>query len=342
LITTGAYRGSDLFQLDHFRVLSGRLGLFEHARYGSPRIDHGYCLDDNGRALVVIARAASCGIDVPAPLRNRCLDFVLDAQQGFGWSDRQTADGVWRQDSSEDAVGRAIWGLGAAAAWWPEPEGRQRAAAALGKESGFASSWWRPPAYSILGLSTWYRALPQAEVAAGIERWSEMLPRPRQSDGWIWPDDKLRYDNARLPEALMAAGEVLDDMGLIDDGLRLLQWLIEQEAGEKGFSFTPAHGRGPGDPKPAFDQQPLEAWAMADAAMRAAEVTGDHAWITPAGVAVAWFLGENDHRHPMYDTESGACYDGLTEEGVNRNQGAESTLSALGAILAPIRPPRAP
>jgi len=134
----------------------------------------------------------------------------------------------------------------------------------------------------------------------------------------------------------------LDNQKLVDEGLLLLEWLVETEIGEQGFSFTPVAGRSVSHRKPSYDQQPLEAWAMADACARAAEVTGDSGWLVPAGVAVSWFLGENDQRMAMYDFETGACCDGLTAEGVNLNQGAESTLSALGALLALRRSAAAP
>jgi hypothetical protein len=158
----------------------------------------------------------------------------------------------------------------------------------------------------------------------------------------MWPEPKLRYDNARLPEALIAAGAAIEDDNLIDDGLVLLRWLIETEVGKWGFSFAPTDGRGPQDSKPAFDQQPLEAWAMADAAVRAMEVTGDRGFLDVAELGVAWFLGANDQRITLYDVDSGGCFDGLTADGVNLNQGAESTLAALGAILALRKPIGAP
>jgi hypothetical protein len=135
---------------------------------------------------------------------------------------------------------------------------------------------------------------------------------------------------------------VLDDVGMVEDGLALLRWLVERELGQWGFSFTPAEGRGPGGEQPGFDQQPLEAWAMADASVRAAELTGDPNWMAIAELSVAWFLGENDRRSMIYDSSSGASFDGLTEAGVNENQGAESTLAALGALLALEKPVGAP
>lgn len=329
-------------RLDHWRALSGGRGLFEHARYSRPRFEHGYCLDDNGRALVVVSRAASCGLEFPAALRDRSFEFVMEATSKRVWRNRLSTDGVWESGSSDDAVGRGLWGLGAAAAWWPDEAGRSRATKRLQSSLGFDSPWWHPRAYGLLGLVAAHRAIAAPKLKDAVSRLAVQLPRPRVGEDWVWPERRLRYDNARLPEALIASGAVLEDPEMIDDGLALLSWLIDQEMGNWGFSFTPAEGRGPEDEQPAFDQQPLEAWAMADAAVRAAEVTRDHGWMSAAHLAVTWFMGENDQRIRLYDSESGGCFDGLTEDGVNLNQGAESTLSALGALLALLKPVGAP
>ncbi len=340
MISVSAIR--HLVSFDHFIGLSGRHGLFEHAQRSLPRLDHGYSLDDNGRALVVVARATASGIGFPSTPRERCLDFVLEAQKG-GWKDRQSTAGVWNRIASDDSIGRAIWGLGSAAVWWPGERGRERAEEGLTRSLDFDSKWWRSCGYALLGFTAFNAVRPNPSIVGAIARLSRELPRlRRESDSWLWPEERLRYDNARLPEALISSGQALDDPKMVDEGLRLLEWLVETEIGDHGFSFTPVTGRSIGHPKPSFDQQPLEAWAMADACARAAEVTGDVGWLVPAGVAVSWFLGENDQRIPVYDFESGACCDGLTAEGVNLNQGAESTLSALGALLALRRPASAP
>ncbi|MGH8957798.1 MAG: glycosyltransferase [Acidimicrobiia bacterium] len=330
----------NLVSFDHVIGLSGRYGLFEHARRSQPRLDHGYCLDDNGRALVVVARATASGIHFPSAPRDRCLDFVLQAQEG-GWKDRQSTEGAWNLIASDDAIGRGIWGLGSAASWWPEDSGRDRAERGLRRSLDFDSEWWRSCAYALLGFTAFDAVRPDPIVSETIARLSKRLPRPRRGK-WLWPEARLRYDNARLPEALIGSGQALDDQNLVGDGLLLLEWLVETEIGKHGFSFTPVAGRSISHRKPSFDQQPLEAWAMADACVRAAEVTGDAGWLVPAGVAVAWFLGENDRGIAVYDSELGACCDGLTADGLNLNQGAESTLSALGALLALKRPATAP
>jgi hypothetical protein len=166
-----------------------------------------------------------------------------------------------------------------------------------------------------------------------LRRSAVSLPRDR-GGVWAWPEPRLTYDNARLPEALISAGSALGDTSMTDDGLALLDWLAEEELGDDGFSFTPVAGRGPGERGPAFDQQPLEAWAMADACLLAYTVTHDPIWASRVEAAGQWFLGRNDVGVPLFDPSTGACFDGLTPVGVNENRGAESTLAALGGLQA--------
>jgi hypothetical protein len=144
----------------------------------------------------------------------------------------------------------------------------------------------------------------------------------------------LTYDNARLPEALIALGEVLGDPSITADGLDLLEWLVGTETLGDHFSFTPVGGRGPDGRKPAFDQQPLEAWAMADACHAAHRADpGNDRWTAAMAKAIGWFDGKNDTGLAVYDPATGAGFDGLEPESVNQNRGAESTIAALGSLL---------
>ena len=127
---------------------------------------------------------------------------------------------------------------------------------------------------------------------------------------------------------------MLGEENMVADGLDLLEWLIKTETGERDFSFTPVGGRGPDESGPAFDQQPIEAWAMADACLRAISVDGGSLWDIGLAAAAGWFLGRNDTGALLYDHSTGAGYDGLEAAGINLNRGAESTLSALGALQA--------
>ena len=149
---------------------------------------------------------------------------------------------------------------------------------------------------------------------------------------WQWPEARLSYANALLPEAMIACGAALHDDALISRGLHLLRWLVDVETLDDHLSVTPVGGRGPGEHGPKFDQQPIEVAAIADAAVRAGEVTGTDEWDDVVDMATSWFLGNNDVGASMIDLESGGGYDGLEQTGVNLNQGAESTLAMISTM----------
>jgi hypothetical protein len=152
---------------------------------------------------------------------------------------------------------------------------------------------------------------------------------PRTNPGWPWPEDRLTYGNASIAEALLLAGATLPDHRAREHGLLLLEFLLTVQTRSGHLSVTPVGGRGRADTGPAFDQQPIEVAALADACARAYELTGDVRWRDAVQSCWAWFLGDNDSRTPMFDPSTGAGYDGLEADGHNLNQGAESTLAAL-------------
>lgn len=311
-------------RFDHLERMTGRYGLYEHALLDRPRLGHGYTTDDNARALVVLARAGEY-----ARLRP-FRDFVLSARTASGWRNRMSNGGAWiESDDSDDATGRAIWGLSMLA----DVDTGVITTIQSALES-FDSFHPRANAYALVGLSHLAIGDFAFEAAdAHIERLSSRLPGPRPGR-WMWPAPRLTYDNPRIPEALISAGSAMGDDWMLDAGLELLAWLIEEESGSLGFSFTPTSGRGRGGPKPAFDQQPIEAWAMADAALTASLVDSSSMWVQAVEDAGMWFLGRNDVGVALYDEETGAGHDGLHSSGINLNRGAESTLSALGALLS--------
>ncbi len=316
-------------RFDHLHALRGRFGVFEHARLDQPRVAHGYCTDDQARVVVVLAGE---GRDLAEPdegLLATCLRFVRAGRVPGGWHNRMSPVGTWCDDrGSDDAHGRALWGLGVAAT-----AGCADVLPFL--TAGCDLDTWSPRAnaYAVLGVAAAYRATSAPHLRDPLARFAGRVPPPG-AGAWRWPEERLAYANARLPDALLAAGAALGDDGLIADGLDLLEWLVDVEMGDGCFSFTPVGGRGPGERGPAFDQQPIEAWAMADACARAFAVTGDRAWVERTHLAAEWFLGRNDTGAALYDPATGAGYDGLERGGVNRNRGAESTLAALGALQA--------
>jgi hypothetical protein len=170
------------------------------------------------------------------------------------------------------------------------------------------------------------RARTLLESAAGA------IGRPTGSASWPWPESRLTYANAVFPEVLMAAGEHLHDSRALDDGLALLGWLLDLETIGSHLSVTPVGGWALGEPRPGFDQQPIEVAALADACARAFRLTGDRRWAQAVERAVGWFLGDNDAGTPLYDPVTGGGCDGLHVNGRNENQGAESTLAMISTL----------
>ncbi len=158
------------------------------------------------------------------------------------------------------------------------------------------------------------------------------LGRASTDADWPWPEPRLAYDNARLAEVRIAAGLAFRRDDLVEEGIRLLDWLAGIERSGDHFSFTPAGGWEAGEPRPGFDQQPIEAGAMADACVRAYEATGEPRFAELAVLAASWFLGVNDTGVELLDRATGGCCDGLERKGRNENQGAESTLSLIAAL----------
>lgn len=316
----------------HLARMTTPMGIWEHARFSHPRTEHGLCVDDNARALILLL-----GLPELSPeLRDMAAIYMRFLEEaalpGGGFRNRRSADGAWADVvGSDDSQGRAIWALGNVVGDAREPA-LQRSALALYDRQRFRQPSPRANAFAVLGAVELLSAVPDHPYArTQIATWSSAI-KPRQGYDWPWPEDRLAYDNARLPEALLAAGVALEDEPMMSEGLRLLEWLVEIETHEDHFSFTPVGGWARGEVRPGFDQQPVEAKAMADACARAWLVTNDHTWIEMLDLAAQWFLGENDLGIALYNPDTGGGYDGLTPTGANLNQGAESTIAALGTL----------
>ena len=158
------------------------------------------------------------------------------------------------------------------------------------------------------------------------------MSRPSQHAGWPWPEQRLTYANASLPEAMIAAGAALERPVLLRHGLELLEWLVDRESRRGHLSVTPVGGSGPDDRGPRFDQQPIEVAALADACACAQTVDGDRRWADGITAAANWFLGDNDGGVVMWDPNTGGAFDGLEVCGANLNQGTESTLALLSTL----------
>jgi hypothetical protein len=317
----------------HLRTLTDRLGIWEHADRSTPRREHGFCTDDNARALVVVCRQAPWS-NVPVDLATTYLGFVVQARTASGgFRNRRRADGVWTDAvGSDDSQGRAWWALGTVARLGPTAAMRQTGRDAFISTAMFESPHLRSNAYAALGAAEMITAVPgHSGATALLERASGVIAAAA-ADRIPWPETRLTYDNARLPEALLAAGAALGDRRLVSTGLRLLEWLVAVETNGDRFSFTPVRGWAPGEARPSFDQQPIEAAAMAEACLRAWGITGDPVWQARAIDAGRWLLGHNDIGLALYDPATGATGDGLMEDSVNENRGAESTIAGIATL----------
>lgn len=331
--------------LGHLLRLSDGIGILEHAEYARPRPEHGYCTDDNARLCVLAHEllATSAGRDAG---RRRILDrlasiglrFALDAQDPSGAVRNRRGIGAgWIDDPSvNDSWGRSLHAFGVAAGRARTPWERRAAAIAFDRSVRHRSHHLRSMAFAALGAAAMLEAQPgHAGALDLLADTADLVWSTRTSSAWPWPEERLTYANAAIPEALITAAGALDRDDELIDALDMLDWLVGVESGPGHLSVSPVTGRGPDDRAPGFDQQPIEIAAIASACRRAARYDGDR-WRVHRRRAAGWFLGENDKGALMIDPVTGGGFDGLTADGANRNQGAESTMAMLTAVAAGI------
>ena len=316
---------------DHLERLTDDRGLFEHALVAVPRREHGYCVDDVARALVVTCREPAPGPS--ARLARGYLAFVLAALEPAGTChNRMDVDGKWRDEAAVgDWWGRALWGLGVAAATAQTPGMRARALGGFRIAAQCRSPHLRSMAFAALGAAELLRRRP-GETAARLllaDSLAAIGELPDRDRSWPWPEKRLSYANASIAEALIVAGDALADAAALDRGLSLLEFLLRTQTRHGHLSVIPVGGRGCEDIGPGYDQQPIEVSALADACASAFRITHQPCWLMGISLAWAWFLGENDSSMLMFDPRTGGGYDGLERDGRNLNQGAESTLAML-------------
>ncbi len=329
----------------HVVAMTDTIGIFEHALFHAPRVEHGYCVDDVARALVAVCRderpsEALAGSqrndpDTMPDLRDIYLRFIESAQTPDGRVvNRRDAQGVTHGDAGlEDCWGRALWALGTAASRSRDEDAADRAADRFAVSAGRRSPWPRAMAFAGLGAAELMRTDPGRRDARSLLRDAAAAVGDfRSCQEWPWPEPRLTYANAVLPDVLIAAGDSLHDDRLVDRGLEMLDWLVELQMQRGHLSVTPAAGWTSGEAWPGFDQQPIEAATLADACARAFELTGNARWSDTVQASAAWFIGANDAGTALYDAESAGCCDGLERHGRNQNQGAESTLALVTTL----------
>lgn len=314
----------------HLSHLTDDRGVFEHALGDEPREEHGYCVDDVARALIVAVREPNQTLELGG-IAGLCLRFLTSAIEPDGKShNRLNARGEWTdRASTDDCWGRSLWALGVAAVQAPMADTRDDALAAFVRLASQRSVDVRAMAFASLGASELVSSGNTDPVVRSLLDDSLAIIPISESAGWGWPEDRLRYANGTLAEAIIAGGEAIGDASLTRRGLVILETLVRRETRDGHLSVTGTEGRGPGETEPQFDQQPIEVSAIADAAARAYEATGSDHWLDVLRMSWNWFLGDNDSGVVMIDEVTGAGFDGLESRGRNDNRGAESTLAAL-------------
>jgi len=321
----------------HLLRLTTAKGVFEHCLGPVPRPEHGYCTDDVARALIAVAREPVATAELERAA-GQYLDFLYGAYRSAGrFVNRRHLGGSWVDDGlNDDASGRAVWALGTAAARLHDPVQRRLAKHLFDEACQFRSPWIRPSAYAVFGAGE-VAAFDPSHVGVGRlladAAGHASLFGGSPGSVWPWPEKRLTYSNAVIPQMLIVVGRDLRLQSFLIEGLRLLRWLIAIETGTSGwFSVTPAGGWGVGETRPGFDQQPIEVAALADACAVAWQVTGDPRWAMDIVRCGGWFAGVNDSHVPMVDHVGGGGFDGLTADGRNDNRGAESTIAALTTL----------
>ena len=317
--------------LTHLKRLSTSVGLYEHAHMDEPRPEHGYCVDDVSRGLILLCKESDLDED-SLQLLNVYLGFTLKAITPDGrCHNRMNTQGVWTdRPSTEDCWGRAIWALGVCAMNAPEDIQRRRAMEGFRTLALASTPNLMALVFAALGAGEVLLADPKNVSAKKILLETRRRVVPLDSTAsWYWPESRLRYSNGSIAQAVLLTGQALDDVETIKRGIRMLEFLIDIETEGDRFSVTPVGGRGPENVKPGFDQQPIELAAVANACMQAWIITGEDKWLAEVHRAWLWFLGVNDVGIRMFIPDTGAGYDGLHGHGPNLNQGAESTIAML-------------
>jgi glycosyltransferase involved in cell wall biosynthesis len=339
------------FKFEHLNRMTDDTGILQHSIFTVPNRGEGHTTDDNARALILTVQLAQLnpecapsGVDT-AELSARYLSFLEHAFNPATGRFRNFLDydRTWKEATgSEDSHGRALWSLGTVLGR-SKDEGLRCAAGRLFEFSFSAAMEFTSPrawAYTLLGVQEYLNSYSgdrdaQKVRAALARRLLEMYESIHRPD-WRWFENVAAYGNARLPQALLVVGAACADDRMIEAGLESLDWLSQVQRCEINRHFVPIGSDGfyrQGGERARFDQQPIEAAGAVSACLQAYRITGDSRWRSEAWSAFNWFLGDNDLQLPLYDSVTGGCRDGLHPDRANENQGAESTLSFLMALL---------
>jgi glycosyltransferase involved in cell wall biosynthesis len=333
-------------KLDHLHRMTDETGMLQHALFTVPNYREGYTTDDNARALMVSALLEELGNVEALELACRYLAFVWYAfnPESGRFRNFMDYDRQWQEKKgSDDSHGRALWALGTVLGRSNTPA-LQSMAGKLFEQTLPAISDTTSPrawAFALIGIHEYVHRFAGDRRASHVRgelsgRLLALYQNHRVNE-WLWYEDSLTYCNAALPHAMLLCGESMSNKEMTDAGLESLSWLTDlQRTDVEGGHFVPIGSNGfyeRGGKRARFDQQPVEAQAMVSACLVAHRITGDKRWRKEARRAFEWFLGRNDLNLPIYDPTTGGCRDGLHSDRPNENQGAESTLAFLQALL---------
>ncbi|MGA9351359.1 MAG: glycosyltransferase family 4 protein [Anaerolineae bacterium] len=331
-------------KLDHLHHMTDETGILQHAIFAIPNYREGYTTDDNARALMVSALLESLGNKEALDLASRYLAFIWYAFNTETGRFRNSMDYQrhWLEvGGSDDSHGRTLWALGTVLGRSNTPALQSMAGRVFEQALPAIVNTTSPRAwaFALIGIHEYLQRF------AGDRRASQVreelsgrlltLYQSHRSDEWRWYEDRLTYCNAALPHALLTCGQSIPNATMTEAGLEALCWLADLQRADAGH-FVPIGSNGfyqRNGERARFDQQPVEAQAMVSACLEAYRITGDKRWRKEARRAFEWFLGRNDLNLPVYDPTTGGCRDGLHPDRPNENQGAESTLAFLQALL---------
>ena len=333
-------------KLDHLKSLTDDAGILQHATHTVPNRDHGYCTDDNARALMVAAMGRKyLDTDVMSfdSLSSHYLSFLMHSfnPENGRFRNFLTYTRQWTEEvGSEDAHGRALWGIGKAVAFLDDP-GQMAMSMTLFKKAMNAVEHFESPraiAFALVGIHAYLHKFSGDSEVRGVREIiaNRLFDQFKNiaTESWPWLEDSLNYANGKLPHALLLSGQWIQRSDMVDMGLRSLKWLLSIQTEDN--HFVPIGNNGwykKEGTKARFDQQPVEANAMIEACVEAFNITRDKTWIDNAVMCFNWFLGHNDLNLPLYDPKTGGCRDGLMADGINQNEGAESTLAWLLSLM---------
>jgi len=331
--------------LSHLKTLTDDTGLLQHAKYTTPNLHHGYCVDDNARGLIALTKYYSLRKDKDVLLLiQKYLAFLYYAfnQENSRFRNFMSYDRRWLElAGSEDSHARALWGLGITVKEAPDSSIRNMAMRlfldALPTVEHFSSP--RAWGYIVLGLQAYLSIYGGDAFARKIRddlaRKIYQLFKNNSSEDWTWCENTATYANAILPHALIVAGKWIPDQKMYDAGIKSLKWLLKVQTAPDGHlsvignnGWLDKNGN-----RSIFDQQPIEVKGLIDACLDVYIATGDKKWFEESERCLSWFLGQNDLELPVCDYKTGGCCDGLERQGINANQGAESTLAWIISLI---------